>query len=221
MWGVFYWVCSTFVNYLIITTVVDILLMGRLHIRYSRRCAQRHFMMEGQNRIDFQTKYECSAFASAYLLRHHGREADGNVLYEKKKKKTREGYVYPKGIVQMLSRYGIRVKYCAGNFKALKREICKGAPVIVMLRTRVGERYLHFVPVVGYDEENVYLAESIKEFANCGEGEEVYNRKVGNAEFMKLWNTSMLKMPFYRNTYFEGGSRQEPGEEAGVRQSAV
>ena len=74
MWGVFYWVCSTFVNYLIITTVVDILLMGRLHIRYSRRCAQRHFMMEGQNRIDFQTKYECSAFASAYLLRHHGRE---------------------------------------------------------------------------------------------------------------------------------------------------
>jgi len=104
-----------------------------------------------------------------------------------------------------------------------RRESCRcfpvmeSGPVIVMLRTREGERYLHFVPVVGYDEENVYLAESIKEFANCGEGEEVYNRKVGNAEFMKLWNTSMLKMPFYRNTYFEGGSRQEQGGELVVR----
>ena len=206
-----------FVNYLIITTVVNMLLMGGLHIRFSAVRGQKQFFVKGQNRIDIQPQYECSAFASAYLLRHHGREADGNVLYEEMPQKTKEGYVYPKGIVQMLSRYGIRVKYCAGNFKALKREICKGAPVIVMLRTRVGERYLHFVPVVGYDEENVYLAESIKEFANCGEGEEVYNRKVGNAEFMKLWNTSMLKMPFYRNTYFEGGSRQEQGGELVVR----
>lgn len=206
-----------FVNYLIITTVVNMLLMGGLHIRFSAVRGQKQFFVKGQNRIDIQSQYECSAFASAYLLRHHGREADGNVLYEEMPQKTKEGYVYPKGIVQMLSRYGIRVKYCAGNFKALKREICKGAPVIVMLRTRVGERYLHFVPVVGYDEENVYLAESIKEFANCGEGEEVYNRKVGNAEFMKLWNTSMLKMPFYRNTYFEGGSRQEQGGELVVR----
>lgn len=206
-----------FVNYLIITTVVNMLLMGGLHIRFSAVRGQKQFFVKGQNRIDIQPQYECSAFASAYLLRHHGREADGNILYKEMPQKTKEGYVYPKGIVQMLSRYGIRVKYCAGNFKALKREICKGAPVIVMLRTRVGERYLHFVPVVGYDEENVYLAESIKEFANCGEGEEVYTRKGGNAEFMKLWNTSMLKMPFYRNTYFGGGSGQEQGGEAGVR----
>lgn len=111
-----------------------------------------------------------------------------------------DGYVYPKGIVSLLSQYGFSVKYCTGNFSALKNEVSKGNPVIVLIRTHTDKSWLHYVPVVGYDKENVFIAESLNELVNCDES--YYNRKVENFEFKKLWNTAALKMPFYRNTYF-------------------
>lgn len=187
-------------NYLLITTVVDAVLMGGLHISFARKCREKQFLIQEKNRIDMQTGYECSAFAAAYILRHHHMDAEGNGLYEIMPNKMKVGYVYPKGITRLLSWYGVRVRYCSGNLNALKNEVSRGNPVIVMLRTQVGKSWLHFVPVVGFDEENIYIAESMCELANCNE--EYYNRRIGNPEFKKLWNTGMLKMPFYRNTYF-------------------
>ena len=60
--------------------------------------------------------------------------------------------------------------------------------------------YLHFVPVVGFDKENVLLAESLERFVNCKN--EHYNRRICNKEFLKLWNTAMIKMSLYANTFF-------------------
>ncbi len=113
--------------------------------------------------------------------------------------KMKNGYVYPKGIQKLLSQYGFQVKYCTGNINTLKNEIVKGNPVIVMIRTYTDKNWLHYVPVVGYDEQYIYIAESLEELVNCDEP--YYNRKVAIGEFEKLWNTSMAKMPFYRNTY--------------------
>lgn len=53
---------------------------------------------------------------------------------------------------------------------------------------------------VGFDEKKIYMAESLKEFVNCDK--EYYNREVSIEEFKKLWNTSQVKMPFYKFTYF-------------------
>lgn len=58
---------------------------------------------------------------------------------------------------------------------------------------------LHYAPIVGYDEGNFFLADSLQELVNCQSN--AYNRIVTDAEFEKLWNTRMLKMPFYKNTY--------------------
>ena len=113
---------------------------------------------------------------------------------------TAGGYVNPKGIKRMLEGYGFSVKYCAGNLNALKREICKGNPVIVFIRVRKGEKWLHYVPVVGYDEDAIFLAESLPEFVNCSQN--VYNRKISKRDFLDLWNTAMLKMPLYTHTFF-------------------
>lgn len=187
------------VNYLVITTIVDCVLMGRLHFCFALKCGKKSFVIAEENRIDLQDGYKCSAFASAYVLRHWGIEANGNDLYEMMPNKMKDGYVYPKGIQNLLPQYGLRVKYCSGNLSALKNEVSKGNPVIVMIRIRSDRDWLHYVPVVGYDEENIFVAESLKEFANCSE--QFYNRKISIREFKKLWNTAMLKMPVYRNTY--------------------
>lgn len=187
-------------GYLIITQIVDILLLGRLAWKFAGKRGVQSYVVEGKNRIDIQTDFQCSAFASAYVLRHFGIDASGIKLYEKMPHKMRNGYVYPKGIRELLQRYGINVNYSRGSLLALKQELQKGHPVIVMIRVRKDKDWLHYVPVVGYDEEYVFVAESLTELVNC-QGNS-YNRKIANAEFLQLWNTAMIKMPFYRNTYF-------------------
>lgn len=187
-------------NYLIIATIADSLLMGALHFRFSIKCRKRKFVITKANKIDIQNGYQCSAFSTAYLLRHWNIEEKGNSLYEVIPNKMKNGCVYPKGILKLLSQYGFKVKYCAGNITALKNEVSKGNPVVVMIRIQMDQDWLHYVPVVGYDEQYIFIAESLEKFANC-DGQ-YYNRRIPIKEFGKLWNTCMLKMPFYRNTYF-------------------
>lgn len=190
---------SMLVNYFIITTIVDSVLMGALHFHFSVKCRTKEFVIKKANRIDLQSGYKCSAFSSAYILRHWDIEEDGENLYEVIPNKMKDGYVYPRGILNILPQYGFKVKYCSGNIAALKNEVSKGNPVIVMIRIQTDKDWLHYVPVVGYDEQNIFIAESLSDLVNSNE--QYYNRKISVKEFEKLWNTSMLKMPFYRNTY--------------------
>ena len=180
----------TLVNNVIIITIADIFLM---------ESKKKEVIITKANRIDLQNGYQCSAFSSAYILRHFDIEEHGDNLYEVIPNKKKDGCVYPKGILNLLSQYGFKVKYCAGNIAALKNEISKGNPVIVMIRIQTNKNHLHYVPVVGYDEQYIFIAESLEDFVNSNE--QYYNRKISVKEFKKLWNTSMLKMPFYRNTY--------------------
>lgn len=187
--------------YIIITTVTDCILMGKLHFHFDIKCKKPHFVITRENRIDYQDGYKCSAFSSAYVMRHCGMEAKGNELYEIMPDRMKDGYVYPKGIQKLLPQYGIHTEYCAGSITALKNAVSEDNPVIVMIRIRPDKNWLHYVPVVGYDEENIFVAESLAELANCDECR--YNRKIPVNEFKKLWNTAMLKMPLYRNTYIK------------------
>lgn len=187
------------INTVIITTIIDAVLMGALSFHFSFKSNNKKFLITKENSIDLQDGNKCAAFSSAYVLRHWDIMENGAELYNTIPNKRSDGNVYPKGIRNLLIKYGFHVKYCSGNLNALKREICAGHPVIVMIRTYAGKNWLHYVPVVGYDEQHIFVAESMKELVNCEERH--YNRKITNREFRKLWNTSMLKMPFYRNTY--------------------
>ena len=197
------------IDYLAITTVVNIILMGAPRPRFSLACKVGKFLIKKPNRIDFQKGNQCAAFASAYVFRHWGDEKNGGDLYREITGKLRDGSVYPKGITKLFLRYGYSAKYCAGNLNALKNEVGRGNPVIVLIRSAAGERGLHFVPVVGYDEQNIFIADSVEKLANCGGA--FYNRTVPASEFKRLWNTSMLKMPLYRNTYFVIRQRERNG----------
>lgn len=201
MWlWVFIVVAWIIFSYLVITTIVDIALMGGLHFRMTNSSCKEEYFIAKQNRIDIQAGFMCSGYSSAYVLRYLGIAADGKQTYEDMPNKMRSGYTYPKGIKNLFQSYGFRVTYCSGNLKVLKRELNKGIPVIVMIRVEPKRNWLHYVPVVGYDKGYIYLAESLSELVNCDNA--IYNRKVKNRDFLRLWNTAMLKQPLYKNTYY-------------------
>ena len=159
------------------------------------------YMIQHENRIDFQKGTECAAFSTAYLLRHFGKDAEGDALYKHFPNKTRAGNVYPKGIRTVLRNYGFKTKYYKGNINTLKSEVSKGTPVIVFIKVQKDRNLLHFVPVVGYDKEYIYLSESLRHLVNCDGEHNSYNRKVPINEFKELWNVKRVHMLLYSNTY--------------------
>lgn len=188
------------IGYLLITTIIDFVLMGKLHFRISKKVHGERCIIENNNRIDIQTGFKCSAFSIAYVLRHFNIDAKGDDIYEFIPHKMKNGYVYPKGIIDLFKEKGFRVTYCCGNLDTLKHDLENNGPIIVMIRVQKDKNYLHYVPIVGFDENNVYLAESLSELIN--DTNTLYNRKISNKEFLKLWNTSMIRQPLYKNTYF-------------------
>lgn len=56
----------------------------------------------------------------------------GGELYPIIQEKMKSGYVYPKGLKDLLRSYGFEVIHCRGNMNALKYEIRNGNPVIII-----------------------------------------------------------------------------------------
>lgn len=166
------------------------------------------YVIQQNNRIDFQKDTECAAFSTAYLLRHFGMDAEGESLYKHFPNKTRAGNVYPKGIRTVLKKKGFRTNYYKGNINTLKYEVSKGIPVIVFIKVQKERNNLHFVPVVGYDKEYIYLSESLKHLVNCVDEHKGYNRKVPIKEFKILWNIKRIHMLPYSNTYIAVEAKQ-------------
>lgn len=170
-------------------------------IDVSKRKYPKKYLIKNVNRIDFQSRYECSAFSTAYLLRHFRIEADGNSVYKEMSCKMKSGTVYPKGIRNFLKRSGFKTHFYKGNINQLKKQISKGIPVIVFIKVNTKQKYRHYVPVIGYDDNYFYISESLEYLANSKEEQRCYNRKVSVEEFKRLWNIKEWYMPFYSNTY--------------------
>ena len=209
-------------NVLAITTVVDIILMGPLLMHFEKKAKCNEFFVrprpetvktENGTYFEFQGEGGCAGFSSAFVLRHMGQAAKGDEIFKEVPYTYGKGVAFPKGITGFFKKRGIKMTACMGNLAALQNELAHGNPVIVVIRSFVGKSYLHFACITGYDEENIYFADSIKDWVNVDaakapDGTELYyNRIVPLAEFKKLWNTSMLKMPFYFNIYYRMKSK--------------
>lgn len=162
------------------------------------------FMVESDNYFDYQPGLECSAFSSAYLLRHYGEEADGLTLYETFPGRLSGGGAMPTGITEFFSDRGYTAKFKTdGTVDELKALVSQGAPVIVFIH--VEEPYTsthntHYIPLIGYDSEYVYFAESLTQYANCkNETDVFYNRKTEISKFERLWSNidGMWDNPYY------------------------
>jgi len=193
-----FWIVVFIINTIIITCLLDGLIIG-FAMPAKKRQYKREFMLKTPNRFDYQGGTECSGFSSAYVLRSFGIEADGRAVYAGIPHKLPGGAVLPGVLRKELRKYGLKARYVKGSLETLKADLSEGKRIIVFIRTRTDKRWLHYVPIVGYDEDNVYIAESMNSLVNC-EGAHS-NRRLSNEEFLKFWDTREVYMPFYRNTY--------------------
>lgn len=163
------------------------------------------YMIENNhNYFDYQPGYECSAFSSAYLLRHYGFEASGLDLYKNfPNKLSNGGGVYPSGIINFFNDRDFQVTFIKdASIDDLKQELSEGHPVIVYIHVYVvtdNVHCTHYVPLVGYDENNFYFAESLPYMSNYKDQNLPYNRKTDIKTFKKLWTNveGLYNQPYF------------------------
>lgn len=196
------------INTIIIIAVLDWIIIGFAKPSFGKRTGEKSFLLQNKNRLALQKSTECSGFSSAHVLRSFGIEADGNELYARMPGRLKNGAVLPKNLKKLLQEYGFRVRFMQGDLNDLKAELSEGNRVIAFVKTRLDKNWLHYVPIVGYNEEEVFIAESLNYLTNCRE--EFFNRRVKTEDFLKYWNTRAWYMPFYKNTYLVIERRETP-----------
>lgn len=145
----------------------------------------KFFCVGEENRIDYQTDGKCAAYAAAYLLRHFGEQANGENLFSELKRPF--GFVSANSIADIFKQRGYRAEAYRGNIDTLKQRLTEETPVIVFIRI---PNDTHYAVAVGYDEQNIYLADSLAKNANAS-GEQ-YNRVLTTEEFEDVWKNGTI-----------------------------
>lgn len=187
------------VNTILLICIGDWIIVGFAKPDFQKEEVAGEYLLKVKNRMDIQKNTECSGYSSAHVLRSFGIEASGKELYKKMPGKLSNGAVLPRNLKKALEQMGFKVSFRSGNKETLKAELCKGNRVIAFIRTRLGRKWLHYVSVVGYNEKEVFIADSLDETINCNE--EFFNRRLPWEEFMKYWNIREIYLPFYKYTY--------------------
>ena len=136
------------------------------------------------NYIDEQTGDECSAYAAAFVMRHLGKQVTGQELYHDIHRIF--GFVPVHHVVSLFQNYGYHAEAYYGDMDTMRERLSDGVPVIAFVSIP-GDT--HYTVVVGYDENFVYLADSISDESNADGG--WYNRKLSAREFEDIWTTTM------------------------------
>lgn len=201
LFDIIYMVFGILLGILFVVTVVDIILIGLPILKFATKLEEEKFLITKPNYFEKQGKVECSAYASAYVYRHLGKNVTGQQLYQEMPNKAPNGYVFCRGIIRLARKYGLRARFYIGNLTALKNTVAKGVPVIVMVRSHARSKNFHYITVVGYDNESIYAVDSAIHSQNTES--RCYNRIIAINEFKKLWNTSLLRHPLYFNLFFD------------------
>ena len=141
-----------------------------------------YFCETGGNYIAPQTDGKCAAYAAAYVLRHLGQRADGETVYPEIRRTL--GFVPAKSIAAFFEACGYAAQAYHGDVISLKQRLTAGVPVIAFVSIP-GDT--HYLVVVGYDAQYLYLADSLAQTADSGAA---YNRRLTTAEFEAIWHTT-------------------------------
>ena len=179
-------IISFFIIFLLGVILTVALIFGGQELFY-RVNAPSEYMITTENEIQKQYRYECGAYSTAYVLRSLGVDVDSKEFYEQAEPKSKEGAVPYEAMQAGAERYGYKLESGMISLAALKYEVSKGVPVIVGIEIAPGNSLPHFLPIVGYDEDYIYAAESVGIYAN--EKSDHYNRKIRTDTFKELWWT--------------------------------
>lgn len=153
------------------------------------------FVIQKKVTVDNQNANQCAACSSAYVMRFYGMEANGLKMYKKFPCKFTNGYIAPKGIQQVFEeKKDFETFFYTGTVENLKEEVSKGHPVIVLVQYNNGA--LHYIPVVGYDEKNLYLQDSFPN--NRNNRTDYYNESIPISTFEKMWQ---IDIPWCSNLF--------------------
>lgn len=146
------------------------------------------FMIESDtNFVEYQTGKDCAGYATAYVLRHLGEEVEGRHLYKEMSFKVGKGVALG-GVRKAFADYGYDATSYTGTLDTMKKRLTMGKPIVAFVT--IGEIGRHYVVVVGYDEEYIYLADSTGAAKNIFQNNWM-NRKVTYEEFEQLWQTNI------------------------------
>lgn len=136
---------------------------------------------------DTQTKNECAACSSAYLLRFYGEDVEGVSLYQQPTFPCKYGDgAYPRCFKVLFEEQykNYTAEYYTGSTDDLKNAVSKGIPVIALVFTG---KTLHYVPVVGYDESHFFIQDSVEKYRNVADND-AYNESIDIDMFDRMWN---------------------------------
>ncbi len=157
-----------------------------------------------------QTLNNCgpySVMAVMNILRDE--EEDPEVLASQMKWRIYKNFTFPQGVVNQLHENGIKTKEYVLKGKSekekinwIKETVSQKKPIICLIKVH---QVLHYVTVLGYDENGFMLYDSMQEKEpdnqrktiidkECREG----NRYYTYDEFLQLWNGGGYKL-FFRN----------------------
>ena len=146
---------------------------------------EEYFCDISESYIDYQTAGNCAAYAAAYVLRCLGEQIEGETIAPEMRRIF--GFVPANSIVNVFENHGFIAEAYCGNIDSLKQRLTEGVPVIAFVDIP-GDT--HYVVVVGYDRQYIYLADSLEADKNA-EGN-YYNRKLETAEFERIWRTATI-----------------------------
>ncbi|MBQ9136086.1 MAG: C39 family peptidase [Lachnospiraceae bacterium] len=162
---------------------------------YMQSGTPKKYVITTDNYFDYQSAYECSGYSVAYVLRCMGEEADGLTIYQSIPYKNDDGTVTPGNLIKFLEESGYNVTLCSGTIAQIKEEVSKGVPVIAFVRTSPKVNYYHYLPIVGYDEEHIYAADSLHGYVNTDS--QYYNRVLSEEDFEAMLDTGV----YWKNAY--------------------
>lgn len=142
------------------------------------------------NRFEVQGPNQCGGYATAFVLRHLGREASGADIYRRLGRKLPfSGYVLPGGITRLLEREGFRPALYRGTLRSLKAHVAKGRPPIVLVGDSVD--WQHYITLVGYNTPKRALYFYDSNYTHDANGPLPGNRTLTEKEFLSLWNNGL------------------------------
>lgn len=150
------------------------------------------FLVEGHSYFELQGFNQCAGYSSAYFMRANGIDISGDQSYANMELSFLNGYIMPQSVLDTFEDYGLDVKLYRGDLDSLKTRTAMGKPVVAIIGQSI--YWQHYINVVGYDNDNIYLYDSLIAGDSGG-----YNRVISNADFEAYWDNGI---PFFSNVYF-------------------